>query len=85
VTDCAANIVASLNHTDFVSDREIFKAYKRCPKLPKRFNRIEKLRYGHLKGRALFAMLLSFYLNLIEFCETEGIHFPVHEEILRKL
>jgi hypothetical protein len=85
ITYSAALTVASLNHTGFVSDREVFKAHRRFTKLPKRFERIEKLRYGNLKGRCLFTMLMDFYLDLIRFCESEGLHFPVDEKTLKKL
>lgn len=85
VTNSAANVVASLNNTSYVSDREIFKAYKRFVTLPRNFERIEKLRYGNLKGRALFSMLLEFYIDLIAFCRDEGVLFPVKEKDLRNL
>jgi hypothetical protein len=85
VTYSAANIVASLNHASFPSDREIFKAHKRFPKRPKGFERIEQLRYGNLKGKRLFTMLVEFYIDLIEFCRGEDIRFPVDERTLREL
>lgn len=85
VTHSAANVVACLNHTPFSSDREIFKAYKAFPKLPRRFGRIEQLRYGNMRGRRLFATLLRFYLDLVEFCQGEGVRFPVDRKVLSKL
>jgi hypothetical protein len=85
ITYSAALVVASLNHAAFVSDREIFKAHKRFSKLPRRFERIEKLRYGNLKGRRLLTMLMDFYLDLIRFCEGENLHFPVDERTLKGL
>lgn len=85
VTYSAALVVASLNRAAFESDREIFKAHKKFTKLPRRFDRIEKLRYGNLKGRPLFTMLLDFYLDLIRFCQAEAVVFPVHEKTLKQL
>jgi hypothetical protein len=85
ITYSAALVVASLNHAAFVSDREIFKAHKRFTKLPRRFDRIETLRYGNLKGRVLFRMFLDFYLDLIRFCDEMGVHFPVDEKTLKRL
>src|SRR5262249_2391969 len=43
VTASAANIVAALNKTGFVSDREIFKAYRKFKKLPRTFGWIQAL------------------------------------------
>jgi hypothetical protein len=85
ITYSAALVVASLNHAALVSDREVFKAHKSFTKLPRRFNRIETLRYGNLKGRALFRMLLDFYLDLIRFCDQMDVHFPVDEKTLKRL
>ncbi len=85
VTISAANAVAALNNSHFVSDREIFKAHKRYRKLPKGFDRIEELRYGDLDGKKLFEESLDFYVNLVRFCKKEGITFPVTEDSLRKL
>jgi hypothetical protein len=85
VTHSAALIVASLNCAAFASDREIFKAHKRFTKLPARFDRIERIRYGDLKGRTLYRVFLDFYLDLVRFCKREGLDFPVHENTLRQL
>ena len=81
----ASNIVASLNNTHFESDREIYKAYKNWKKLPRGFNTILKLQYGGLKGTKLFNVFLSFYIELVRFCQNEGINFPVSESAMRKL
>ena len=85
ITYSAALVVASLNHAPFVSDREIFKAHRRFNKLPERFDRIEILRYGNLKGRALYRLLLDFYLDLVKFCKTEGVHAPLDERATSRL
>ncbi len=85
VTHSAALVVACLNHSHFRSDREIFKAHGKLPKLPRHFSRIEKLRYGNLTRRKLFQMLVAFYGDLIGFAEKEGIRFPVGMEKLREL
>jgi len=83
VTYSAALIVASLNQAAFASDREIFKAHKTFSRLPRHYERIEKLRYGSLKRRELFRVFLDFYLNLVEFCEREGISLPVSRRVLK--
>ncbi len=85
VTQSAALVVASLNQSAFTSDREIFKAHKGFSKLPRRFDRIERLRYGNLKRAALFRMLMGFYLDTVDFCRREGIRFPVDERTLKEL
>lgn len=85
VTHSAALVVAALNRTHFVSDREIFKAHRRFRKLPRGYSRIEKLRYGNLKGRELFETFLGFYCDLVAFAGREGVHFPVSRETLREL
>jgi kanamycin nucleotidyltransferase len=85
VTYSAALVVASLNETGFVSDREIFKAHKRFSKLPRHFDQIEELRYGCLKRTRLVQTLVSFYLDLIDFCNKEGIRLPVDRETLEDL
>jgi len=85
VTHSAVWVVASLNQESFVSDREIFKAYRRFRKLPWSFDRIEKLRYGCLKREVLFRTLVDFYLHLVDFSRKEGIRFPVKRETLQEL
>ncbi len=85
VTHSSAVVVASLNRTPFVSDREIFKVHKKFAKLPKRFGRIWELRYGNLKGQRLFNTFLSFYLDLVSFARKEGIRFPVGVRTLKEL
>ena len=86
VTYSAALAVASLNRTGFNSDREIFKAHQNYSKLPKGFQRIERLRYqGLVEPRTLYATLLEFYVNLVRFCRTQGLSFPVSESSLRQL
>ncbi len=85
VAHMAVLTVAALNGAHFVSDREIFTAYHRFAKLPRGFERVELLRYGGLRGRKLFKTLLSFYLELVRFCEAEGIGFPVSMVRLKKL
>ncbi len=82
VTHSAALVVASLNRTCFVSDREIFKAHRRFQKLPKGYRRIEQLRYGNLRGRQLLKIFLGFYRDLVSFAIREGVHFPVSQEAL---
>lgn len=81
----ASNIVASLNQARFESDREIYKAYKHWRNLPLGFNRILKLQYGKMKGTRLFNVFLSFYIELVRFCQEEGVHFPVSEAVLKEL
>jgi len=83
VTYSAALIVASLNQAVFASDREIFKAHKTFSRLPRHYKKIEKLRYGSLQRRELFRVFLDFYLNLVEFCEREGISLPVSRRVLK--
>ena len=83
VTHSAANAVAALNQRYFVSDREIYKAYKSFKKLPKDYERIHQLRYGNLIGERLFRTLLSFYIDLVQFCTNEGVKFPVSEASLK--
>ena len=83
VTHSAVWIVASLNQASFVSDREIFKAYKSYKKLLRGFDRIRQLRYGNLNRQELFKTLMSFYLDLVDFSEKEGIQLPVDRESLR--
>jgi len=83
VTYSAALIVASLNQAVFASDREIFKAHKTFLKLPRQYERIEKLRYGSLQRHELVRVFLDFYLNLVKFCEREGISLPVSRRVLR--
>ena len=85
VTHSASLIVASLNNAYFVSDREIFKAYKRFNRLPRGFTRINDIRYGHLKPKKLLETTMALYLDVIEFCSNEGIQFPVDQEYLRSL
>lgn len=85
VTHSASWIVASLNNSHFGSDREVFKAYKRLSKLPRGFERIEHLRYGHLPRRKLLQRTISFYLDLVDFCEENGILFPVDKKELQSL
>jgi predicted nucleotidyltransferase len=84
ITHSAALMVASLNHAEFESDRQIFKAHKRFQKLPKRFDRIARLRYGNLERKALFGTLLEFYVELVKFGRRQGLTFPVHESSLRQ-
>jgi Nucleotidyltransferase domain len=85
VTHSASLVVASMNNSHFVSDREIFTTYKRLSKLTRDFERIELLRYGHLSPKKLFHTTISFYLELIDFCSSEGIQFPVDQEQLQGL
>jgi predicted nucleotidyltransferase len=85
VTTSAVNIVACLNQAAFVSDREMFKAYKNFPKLPRNFVSIQELRYGNLNLRQLFSVLLQFYLDLVDFCLKEGVEFPVSATTLKEL
>ena len=85
VTHSAVWVVASLNQASFVSDREIFKAYRRHEKLPRGFDRIRDLRYGNLNRQILFKTLMSFYIDLVDFSEKEGIHLPVDRESLREV
>ena len=85
VTHSAALIVASLNYAGFESDREIFKAHRRFQKLPRRFERITRLRYGNLECNALFGTLLEFYVELVKFGRRQGLTFPVRESSLRRL
>ena len=85
VTHSAVWVVASLNQASFVSDREIFKAYRRYQKLPRDFNRIRELRYGNLKRQTLFKTLVSFYLDLVEFSGREGIRIPVGRRALQEV
>lgn len=85
VTRFAANIVAAINQSYFVSDREIFKAHGSFKKLPTDYDRIEQLRYGTLSREKLFTTLLSFYINLVHFCAKEGVKFPVAEASLKAL
>jgi len=84
VTYFAALATASLNMTYFESDREIFKAYRRLRKLPRGFGRIEALRYGNMRRKDLFRTLMSFYIDLVEFCVKEGVRFPVTTESLQE-
>ena len=84
VTHSAALVVASINRTPFVSDREIFRAHRKFRKLPRSYDRIELLRYGNLKGRQLFKTLLDFYCNVVAFAAEEGVRLPVSEEALRE-
>jgi kanamycin nucleotidyltransferase len=85
VTHSGSLIAACLNNSYFVSDREIFTAYERFEKLPRGFERIKRLRYGHLTAKKLLETTMSFYLNLIEFCSNEGIQFPVERKHLQDL
>ncbi len=85
VTHSAVWVVASLNRASFVSDREIFKAYRRYQKLPRGFDRIRELRYGNLNRQELFKTLMSFYLDLVDFSEKEGIQLPVDLWSLREV
>ena len=86
VTHSAALVVASLNDAHFRSDREIFKAHKKMARTPHRFaKQIQEIRYGRLTNRELFETLLSFYLNLIKFAESQGIRFPVPRDKLLEL
>jgi Nucleotidyltransferase domain len=85
VTHSGSLIVACLNNSHFASDREIFTAYKRFEKLPRGFERIRQLRYGHFTAKKLLETTMSFYLNLIEFCSNEGIQFPVEKNQLQDL
>lgn len=85
VTHAAANIVSALNEAHFVSDREIFKAYKRLKRTPRGFGKIQLLRYGDLRGVRLFKLFLSFYVELVRFCRREGVQFPVEEAALKEL
>ena len=84
VTHSAALVTASLNNAPFASDRNIFKAYKRFDSLPRRFQRIEELRYGCLKRGKLFRTLVSFYLDLVDFCEKEDVQLPVDRQTLQE-
>jgi kanamycin nucleotidyltransferase len=83
VTHSAALVTASLNNTPFISDRDIFKAYKRFQRLPEGFWRIEDLRYGCLKRRELFRSFTNFYLELVDFCAKEGVRLPVDRQTLQ--
>ncbi|HEV2119835.1 MAG TPA: nucleotidyltransferase domain-containing protein [Candidatus Bathyarchaeia archaeon] len=85
VTHSAANAVAALNETGFVSDREIFKAYKKFGKLHKNFATIRTLRYGNPPRPELFRTLIRFYVGLVDFCKQEGVDFPVEREVLENL
>jgi predicted nucleotidyltransferase len=85
VTHSAANAVAALNETGFVSDREIFKAYKKFGKLPRDFAAIQALRYGNLSRLELFKTMIRFYVNLVDFCKQERVDFPVEREVLEEL
>jgi len=82
VTHSAANIVAALNETGFVSDREIFKAYKKFKKLPRNFATIGALRYGNLSRLELFKTMVRFYVSLVDFCKQERVEFPVDREFV---
>ncbi len=85
ITHSAVWVVASLNHASFVSDREIFKAFRRYRKLPREFDRIRELRYGNLNRQELFKTLMSFYLDLVDFSEKEGIRIPVDRRTLQEV
>ncbi len=85
VTHSAANVVAALNETGFVSDREIFRAYKKFGKLPRNFATIQALRYSNLSRPELFKTMIRFYVNLVDFCKQERIDFPVDREVLEDL
>lgn len=85
VTHSAANAVAALNETGFVSDREIFKAYRKFGKLPENFATIHALRYGNSPRPELFRTLIRFYVSLVDFCKREGVEFPVEREALENL
>jgi predicted nucleotidyltransferase len=85
VTHSAANVVAALNENGFVSDREIFKAYRRFGKTPMNFGLIQGLRYGNLSPRQLLMTLIRFYISLVDFCKEEGLVFPVEREVLEDL
>lgn len=85
VTHSAVLVVAGLNHTSFDSDREVFKAHKEFPKVPKRFQTMEQIRYGSISRRELFPKFAEFYLDLVEFSKSEGISFPVSTKALKAL
>ena len=82
VTHSAVNAVAALNETGFVSDREIFKAFRKFGKLPRNFSTIQALRYGNLLRPELFKTMIRFYTGLVDFCKEEGLVFPVEREVL---
>lgn len=85
VTHSAANVVAALNGQGFVSDRELFKAYKKFKRLPRNFSKIQALRYGHMSGPKLFETMMQFYVDLVEFSKQRGISFPVTLEVIERL
>jgi predicted nucleotidyltransferase len=85
ITHSAVNAVAALNETSFVSDREIFRTYKKFGKLPRNFATIQSLRYGKLSRPQLFKTMIRFYTGLVDFCKEEGLTFPVEREVLEDL